>query len=88
MDNFAILPRNVLIIYRLLIGKWFEPRSISYLSCVIVRVRVAFRKTIVGNYKHLNNLSGIYADNGIYMEASGHAFELLVTDQSKPWPEA
>ena len=57
---WTILPRNVLIIYRLLIGKWFEPRSISYLSCVIVRVRVAFRKTVVVNYKHLNNLSGIY----------------------------
>ena len=27
-------------------GKWFEPRSISCLSSVIVRVRVVFRKTV------------------------------------------
>ena len=27
-------------------GKWFEPRSISCLSCVIVWVRVVFRKAV------------------------------------------
>ena len=26
-------------------GKWYEPRSVSCLSGVIVRVRVVFRKT-------------------------------------------
>ena len=31
------------------IGKWFEPRGISCLSCVIVWVRVVFRKTVVGD---------------------------------------
>ena len=30
-------------------GKWFEPRSVSCLSCVIVRVRVVFRKTVGGD---------------------------------------
>ena len=30
-------------------GKWCEPRSISCLSCAIVRVRVVFRKTVVGD---------------------------------------
>ena len=28
------------------IAKWFESRSISYSSCVIVRVRVDFKKTV------------------------------------------
>ena len=30
-------------------GKCFEPRGISYLFGVIFRVRVVFRKTVVGN---------------------------------------
>ena len=30
-------------------GKWFEPRGISYLSGVIVRVKVLFRNTFVGD---------------------------------------
>ena len=30
-------------------GKWFEPRGISYWFVVIVRVRVVFRKTVVGD---------------------------------------
>ena len=30
-------------------GKWFEPRGISYLFGVIVRVKVIFRKTVVGD---------------------------------------
>ena len=28
-------------------GEWFEPRGISYLVGVIVRVKVVFRKTVV-----------------------------------------
>ena len=31
------------------IAKWFEPRSISCLSWVIIWVRVVFRKTVVGD---------------------------------------
>ena len=31
------------------IGKWFEPRGISYWFVVIFRVRIAFRKTAVGD---------------------------------------
>ena len=38
------------VLYLLIIdGKWFEPRSIKCLSCVIIRVRVVFRKTVVGD---------------------------------------
>ena len=40
------------------IGKWFESRSISCLSSVIVRVRVVFRKTVVGDLR-FDYLSGI-----------------------------
>ena len=35
--------------YNILIGKWFEPRGISYWFVVIVRVKVVFRKTVVGD---------------------------------------
>ena len=30
-------------------GKWFQPRGISYLFGMIVRVKVVFRKTGVGD---------------------------------------
>ena len=30
------------------VDKWFEPRCISYWFGVIFRVRIAFRKTVVG----------------------------------------
>ena len=31
------------------VRKWFEPKGISYFFGVIVRVQVAFRKTVVGD---------------------------------------
>ena len=31
------------------LGKWFEPRGISYLFGVIVQVKVVFRKTVAGD---------------------------------------
>ena len=31
-------------------SKWFEPRSISSLYCVIVLVRVVLKRTVVGDY--------------------------------------
>ena len=31
------------------LGKWFEPRGISYWFVVNVRVKVVFRKTVVGD---------------------------------------
>ena len=59
-------------------GKWFEPRTISCLSSVIVRVRVVFRKIGVGDWR-FNYLSGSHlwleslSDEGIY--ASGRGFD-------------
>ena len=38
-------------------GKWFEPRGISYQFNMIVRVKVVFRKTFVGDWS-LDYLSG------------------------------
>ena len=32
------------------LGKWFKARTISSLFCVIVRVRVVFRKIVVGDW--------------------------------------
>ena len=32
-------------------GKWFEPRSLSGLCGMIVRVRVVLRRTIVGAHE-------------------------------------
>ena len=31
------------------LSKWFEPRSISSSYCVIVRVRVVLKRTVVGD---------------------------------------
>ena len=49
LDAFALKNQNMItdnLSYNTkIIGKWFEPRSISCLSCVIVRVRVVFKKT-------------------------------------------
>ena len=36
---------------KLLVGKLFEPRSISCLSCVIIRVKVVLKKTVVGGWR-------------------------------------
>ena len=40
---------KVFISTRLKRDKWFEPRSVSCLSSVIVRVKVVFRKTVTKN---------------------------------------
>ena len=45
-------------------GKWFEPRSISCLSSVIVRVRVVFRKTVVGDWR-FDYLSGSHLQSQV-----------------------
>ena len=40
-------------------GKWFEPRSLSRLCGLIVRVRVVLRRTVVGDIdRRFDNLSG------------------------------
>ena len=40
-------------------GKWFEPRSLSRLCGLIVRVRVVPRRTVVGDIdRRFDNLSG------------------------------
>ena len=45
--------------YSLYFGKWFEPRSLSCLCGLIVRVRVVPRRTVVGDTdRRFDNLSG------------------------------
>jgi len=38
--------------------KWFEPRSISSSYSVIVRVKVVLKRTVVGDFRRFDNLSG------------------------------
>ena len=50
----ARMPGNEILLWGIdfrtyYIGEWFEPRGISYLCSVIVRVKVVFRKTVVGD---------------------------------------
>ena len=45
---FGQYPLNILISTFLFLGKWFEPRGISYLFGMIVQEKVVFRKTVVG----------------------------------------
>ena len=63
-------------------GKWFEPRNISCLSCVIIQVRVVFRKTVVGDWcvDYLSSKSSSesseesLSDDSIYAYMYGHGF--------------
>ena len=45
-------------------SKWFEPRSISSLYCVIVRVRVVLKRTVVGDWR-FDNLSGSHLQSQV-----------------------
>ena len=47
MKGFSPHPTQLISIF--LFGKWFEHRDISNLFGVIVRVKVVFRKTVVGD---------------------------------------
>ena len=42
----CVLPVSVSLSLQRNDSKWFEPRCISCLSCVVVQVRVIFRKTV------------------------------------------
>ena len=42
----------VIVAVIIIIGKWFEPRSLSCLCGLIVRVRVVSRRTVVGDIDH------------------------------------
>ena len=48
----------------LVIGKWFEPMGISYWFVVIFRVRIAFRKTVVGDWR-FDYLSGSHLQSQV-----------------------
>ena len=45
-------------------SKWFEPRSISRSYCVIVRVRVVLKRTVVGDWRFYN-LSGSHLQSQV-----------------------
>ena len=59
----GFLPSSAAIVVSSMIkivnGKWFEPRSLSRLCGLIVRVRVVPRRTVVGDIdRRFDNLSG------------------------------
>ena len=61
---FGVSPKIVSIAIQVDVGKWFECRSISCLSCVIVRVRVVFRKTVAGDWR-FDHLSGSHLQSQV-----------------------
>ena len=65
-------------------GKWFEPRSLSRLCGLIVRVRVVMRRTVVGDIdrrfdnlsrshhqSHVNCVSSVYHQSVVSIYISG-----------------
>ena len=54
---------------KIVLGKWFECRSISCLSCVIIQVKVVFRKTVVGDWR-FDCLSGNHLQTWLAVETS------------------
>ena len=55
-------------------GKWFEPRSLSRLCGLIVRVRVVPRRTVVGDIdRRFNNLSGSHHQSHVNCVSSVYA---------------
>ena len=57
--NYQHYPLNFDLHYTIDNGKWFEPRSLSRLCGLIVRVRVVPRRTVVGDIdRRFDNLSG------------------------------
>ena len=47
--TFHDIIQNIDTVSWLFSQKWFEPRGICYLFGMIIRVRVVFRKTVVGD---------------------------------------
>ena len=45
-------------------NKWFEPRSISSSYCVVVRVSVVLKRTVVGDWR-FDNLSGSHLQSRV-----------------------
>ena len=45
-------------------SEWFEPRSISSLYCVIVRVSIVLKRTVVGDWR-FDNLSGSHLQSQV-----------------------
>ena len=59
-------------------GKWFEPRSLSRLCGLIVRVRVVPRRTVVGDIdRRFDNLSGSHQQSHVNCVSS--VFGIYVT---------
>ena len=61
-------------------GKWFEPRSLSRLCGLIVRVRVVPRRTVVGDIdRRFDNLSGSHHQSHVNCVSSVYGIMSLVS---------
>ena len=49
MEAIVFIILQIFFATRAIFSKWFEPRSISSSYCVIVRVRVVLKRTVVGD---------------------------------------
>ena len=65
-------------------SKWFEPRSISSSYCVVVRVRVVLKRTVVSGNWRFDNLSGSHLRTQLnsICRTFAQVFETSVTDNS------
>ena len=65
----------------LILGKWFEPRSLSHLGGLIVRVRVVPRRTVVGDSdRRFDNLSGSHHQSHVNCVSSVYVSGQLSRD--------
>ena len=67
----------------LISGKWFEPRSLSRLCGLIVRVRVVPRRTVVGDIdRRFDNLSGSHHQSHVNCVSSVYGIYVLTIRNS------
>ena len=87
MINFIELDHiQMLFLIETNLSKWFEPKSISSSYCVIVRVRVVLKRTVVGDWR-FDNLSGSHLQSQVNSDkrtSNGPSYIWLTMDGSKP----
>ena len=79
LSSFPFSPLENPMRTKLTNGKWFEPRSLSRLRGLIVRVRVVPRRTVVGDIdRRFDNLSGSHIRVMTLMMTSAQVVETSV----------
>ena len=66
-------PKVFVLLEMIYFGKWFEPRSLSRLCGLIVRVRVVPRRTVVGDIdQRFDNMSGSHHQSHVNCVSSAY----------------